>query len=77
MVNLSDRLETARRRKLLTQAELAQRAGVSLITITRIENQKGAGNPRPDTVRRLAKALEVDPAWLLFGDEEFLGKAAA
>lgn len=77
MVNLSDRLETARRRNLLTQAELAQRAGVSLITITRIENQKGAGNPRPDTVRRLAKALEVDPAWLLFGDEELLGKAAA
>ncbi len=35
----------------------------------------GSGNPRPDTVRRLAGALGVDPAWLLFGDEN--PKAAA
>jgi transcriptional regulator with XRE-family HTH domain len=72
---LGQRLEDARRRKVLTQAELAQQAGVSLITVTRLENDSGTGSPRPNTVRRLAKALDVEPAWLLFGDE--MGKAAA
>lgn len=68
MENLGDRLETVRRRSLLTQAELAANSGVSLITVTRLENAKGDANPRPDTVRKLARALDVDPAWLLFGD---------
>lgn len=77
METLSTRLEAARRQALLTQLELANRAGVSLITVTRLENAKGEANPRPDTVRRLAKALDIDPAWLLFGDEEPVGKLAA
>ena len=75
MQTLGQRLEDARRRGVMTQAELAQAAGVALITVTRLENDSGTGNPRPETVRRLARALGVDPAWLLFGDEE--GKAAA
>ena len=79
MDTLGQRLETARRRRVMTQAELSQAAGVALITVTRLENDVGSGNPRPETVRRLARALEVDPAWLLFGDEPFEGqeKAAA
>jgi transcriptional regulator with XRE-family HTH domain len=68
METLGERLENVRRRSLLTQAELAKNAGVSLITVTRLENSKGEVNPRPDTVRKLARALDVDPAWLLFGD---------
>ncbi len=71
------RLEATRRRRVLTQAELAQAAGVALITVTRLENNAGSSSPRPETVRRLAKALDVDPAWLLFGDEIAQGKAAA
>lgn len=66
---MGQRLEEARRRKVLTQSELATLAGVSIVTVNRIENGVGEGNPRPATVRRLAKALDVDPAWLLFGDE--------
>ena len=57
------------------QAELADKAGVALITVTRLENSKGDVNPRADTVRRIASALGVDPAWLLFGDDDL--KAAA
>lgn len=75
METLGQRLEYARRRKVLTQAELAQAAGVALITVTRLENDVGTASPRPATVRRLAQALDIDPAWLLFGDGE--GKAAA
>ena len=75
METLGQRLEATRRRNVLTQAELATAAGVSLITVTRLENGGEAVNPRATTVRRLAKALDVDPAWLLFGGEDL--KAAA
>lgn len=75
MERMGERLEDTRRRRVLTQAELANKAGVSLITVTRLENSKGDVNPRADTVRRLAEALEVDPAWLLFGEDDL--KAAA
>jgi transcriptional regulator with XRE-family HTH domain len=76
METFSERLEAARRRRVLTQLELAGKAGVSLITITRLENDKGEANPRPDTVRKLAGALEVEPAWLLFGDQSEVKLAA-
>ena len=33
--------------------------------------------PRQSTVRKLADALGVDPAWLLFGETEWEGKDAA
>lgn len=76
METIGQRLESERKRNVMTQAELANAAGVALITITRLENESGQANPRPDTVRKIAKALDVDPAWLLFG-EEVQGKAAA
>lgn len=63
------RLVETRRHRVMTQAELAQAAGVALITVTRLENAKAEPNPRPQTVRRLAAALGVDPAWLLFGGD--------
>ena len=75
METLGQRLEATRRRNVLTQAELATAAGVALITVTRLENGGESVNPRATTVRRLAKALDVDPAWLLFGGEDL--KAAA
>jgi transcriptional regulator with XRE-family HTH domain len=75
METLATRLEMTRRRRLMTQATLAAEAGVSLITVTRLENSGEDVNPRPDTIKRLAKALEVDPAWLLFGEDDL--KAAA
>jgi transcriptional regulator with XRE-family HTH domain len=66
---LGKRIEDTRRRRVLTQAELARDAGVALITVTRLEGDK-IENPRPDTVRKLARVLAVDPAWLLFGDDD-------
>ena len=76
METLAQRLRASRRRRVMTQAELAQAAEVALITVTRLESDSGPGNPRPATVRRLARALNVDAAWLLFGDEPE-GKVAA
>ena len=78
MDSIAERLRYARMRAPMTQAELSRRSGVALITINRIENDgPGSANPRPDTVRRLADALEVEASWLLFGDEDRLGKEAA
>ena len=78
METIGQRLEAARRRRVMTQAELAQAAGVALVTVTRLENDVGSGNPRPGTIRRLAEVLNVDPAWLLFGDDVTeVGKVAA
>ena len=70
MQTFAERLAATRRQRVMTQAELAHTAGVSLITITRLENAKEEPNPRPETVRRLATALGVDPAWLLFGGDD-------
>ena len=46
-----------RERRMLSQQELADRAGVSLFTIQRIE--RGEGSVRPKTGRAVAKALGV------------------
>ena len=68
METLGERIRYGRKRRVLTQAELAQAAGVALITANRLEND-AIENPRPETIRKLAQVLDVDPAWLLFGDD--------
>jgi transcriptional regulator with XRE-family HTH domain len=50
-------------RALLTQQELAERAGIGLTTLNRIENDHA--EPHFRTIRKLAKALRVDPAVLI------------
>jgi transcriptional regulator with XRE-family HTH domain len=53
-------LRRLRKRKGLTQQELAKHAGVSQYTITEIET--GRRDPRPSTLRKLADALGVEVA---------------
>lgn len=55
-------LRAAREDKLLTQAELAERAGVHEVTISRLES--GAAAARFSTIRKLAASLGVEPAAL-------------
>jgi transcriptional regulator with XRE-family HTH domain len=57
------RLREVRERRLLTQAELAERAGLTEATVNRIE--RGIHEPRISTVRRLAEALKVEPEELI------------
>ncbi|HEY1294208.1 MAG TPA: helix-turn-helix transcriptional regulator [Chloroflexota bacterium] len=56
-------LRRVRESKLLTQQELADRAGVHRVTIASLETTSAAA--RFSTVRKLAAALEVDPSELL------------
>lgn len=61
------RLRQVRERLLVTQAELAQRSGLTEATISRIEN--GVHQPRISTVRRLAVALGIEPVELIVSEE--------
>jgi transcriptional regulator with XRE-family HTH domain len=56
------RMYAIRRQRALTQQELADRSGVSLTTINRLERGYTA---RPQTIRKLAEALGVEPSALL------------
>lgn len=60
---LADRLLTLRAKHDLSQASLAQLAGVDRKTINRIEN--GHFSPALDTLVRLSSALSVTPSSLL------------
>ena len=64
----AERVKEWRHRRMLSQQEVADRAGTSLFTIQRIE--RGEGNVRPKTGRGLAAALDVPI-------EELLPKAQA
>ena len=63
VVHIGERLKEARTRRLLTQQELAKKAEVSPSTIVNIERDQA--EPHFRTIRKLAKALDVDPTSLL------------
>jgi transcriptional regulator with XRE-family HTH domain len=63
VVYIGEKLREVRTRRLLTQEELAQKAGVSQSTIANIERDNA--EPQFRTIRKLAKALDVDPTELL------------
>lgn len=58
-----DRVREIRERRMLSQEELAERAGVSVFTVQRIE--RGEGGVRPKTGRSIARALDVEVEDLL------------
>ncbi|NPA37841.1 MAG: helix-turn-helix domain-containing protein [Chlorobi bacterium] len=71
---LSEKIKMLRKRKGFSQEELSEESGLSLRTIQRIEN--GETDPRGDTLKRLAGALDV-PAheitdWAVKDDKGFL-----
>jgi transcriptional regulator with XRE-family HTH domain len=57
------RLRELRRRRVLTLEELAQKAGVGRNTVWRLEH--GVMGAQPRTIRKLAKALDVEPEELV------------
>jgi transcriptional regulator with XRE-family HTH domain len=63
VVYIGQQLKNARTRRLLTQEELAEKAGVSAATVVNIERDNQ--EPQFRTIRKLAKALDVDPTKLL------------
>lgn len=74
--SLGSRLRRLREWQVWTQEELSLRSGVPVVTISRLENDYNAGNPRPSTIGKLAGALNVTPTYLLFGDADYIKTAA-
>ena len=73
---LAQRIKVLRNRKGLSQEELAEKTGLSLRTIQRIEN--GETEPRGDSLKRLAAAFDVSPDeiadWTIQEDKGFLAE---
>lgn len=63
MPDFGTKLREARERLGLTQEEVAQRSGVHVTEVSRME--AGKRDPKISTLRKLAKAVEVKPGQLL------------
>ena len=63
---IGDKLRETRKYALLTQQQLADKSGVDIATIVRIERNQV--EPQARTIRKLAQALGVKPHELLKGD---------
>jgi transcriptional regulator with XRE-family HTH domain len=60
------RLRELRRRRMLSLRELGERSGVAFDNINKLENERRSAQPR--TVRKLARALGVEPKDLMKGE---------
>lgn len=74
---MAKRLRALRLSHVWTQEDLGEKSGVPVVTISRLENDHNVGLPRQSTVKKLALALGVSPAYLLFGEEVGELKSAA
>jgi len=63
VIYIGAKLKEVRTRRLLTQIELAEKAGVNTSTI--IHTERNQTEPHFRTIRKLAEALNVDPTELL------------
>lgn len=62
---IGDRVRTMRQARGLTQTQLGDASATNQAVIQKIEN----GNSlRPRQIMRIAQVLEVNPAWLQFGE---------
>jgi tetratricopeptide (TPR) repeat protein/transcriptional regulator with XRE-family HTH domain len=64
-VRFGDLLRSLRERALLTQEQLAERSGLSVRTIRRMERGAAEGRPQSDSLRRLVAALGPEAAELV------------
>ena len=65
VVHVGENLKRLRTLNALTQAQLAERTGISTAALARIERDEN--EPRMTTLRKLADALGVEPRQLIEG----------
>ena len=68
VVHIGERLKRLRTLNALTQAQLAERAGVTTATVARAERDEL--EPHMTTVRKLSDALGVHPRELIEGGDD-------
>ena len=69
-MKIGERIRAERVRAVLSQGELAEKAGISRTALSQIES--GVALPRPSTIRKIADALgipapELADAWISYG----------
>lgn len=69
-MRLRNDVEKWRKLRRLTRAQLARRAGVSSVTIWKIERRYGDYGTTHEVIERLSRALGVDKAALFWAEEE-------
>ena len=69
------RLTLARERRLITKKDLAAKAGISPVTLTRIESG-GTDAPEEPTIEALASALNYPSSFFFLGDPEVLQESS-
>ena len=67
-MDFSERLARLRKEKRLTQQELADKSGVSVIQIRRYEG--GTAQPTMELIKKLTIALSVSADYLIFDEAE-------
>jgi len=65
VVYIGDKLKNLRIEQALTQRELADKAGIGANTVNRIELNET--EPHMSTIRKVARALDVEPRELVRG----------
>jgi transcriptional regulator with XRE-family HTH domain len=63
VVKIGDNLKRFRQREALTQAELAAKARIAEVTLSRIE--RNVADPHMSTIRKLAHVLNIHPRELV------------
>ena len=71
--HLGESIYRNRKRQRMTQAELAEKAGVTEQTIRKIEH--GEGNPQLDVLCSLVVALGIDPTEIVYPQQEIADPA--
>ncbi len=63
VVFIGEKLKDVRIRRAMSQDDLADKAGIGKNTVNRLERNRTEN--RPSTLRKLARALDVDPGELV------------
>jgi transcriptional regulator with XRE-family HTH domain len=66
---VGQRIANLRNAKNLDQAPLAKAVGITVSGLSQIENGV-TKSPKPETLFKIADALDVNPRWLVFGHHE-------
>ena len=67
---VAERIKDARKAAGLTQEELGKKIGMTKSGVSKIEN--ATFNIGLETAKKIAKALNVDPGYLIFGNDEII-----
>lgn len=73
--SFGERLKTARKHLSITQEELASKAGLSTITISKLES--GANKPSFDVILALSHSMDIEPNYFFGWSNEISVKSSS